>query len=135
MLKNVNYFLFIVSKENWKIIKSKNIIGTDNQKTFNKIMPNDKILVYINGISKINALYNVEEKFEEYDQLFIDKDYRFRFKINEIEFFDETIDFKELVHKLKFIKNKDKWFTHIGGSKGATQISLRDYTALIKALV
>ncbi|MBY9007444.1 MAG: EVE domain-containing protein [Candidatus Lokiarchaeota archaeon] len=135
MLKNVNYFLFIVSQKNWEIIKSDKIIGTDNQKTFKKIMSNDKILVYINGISEIKALYNVIEKYEDHDQLFIDRNYPYRFKINEIEFFDEKIDFKELVHKLKFIKNKDKWYTHIGGLKGATQISLRDYTALIKALV
>ncbi|MBY8983411.1 MAG: EVE domain-containing protein [Candidatus Lokiarchaeota archaeon] len=135
MLNNINYFLFIVSEKNWEIIKSNNIIGTDNKKTYKQILTNDKILVYINRISEIKALYNVLGKYEDHEQLFVDRNYPYRFEISEIEFFDEKIDFKELVPKLKFIKNKEKWYTHIGGSKGATQISLRDYTTLIKALV
>ncbi len=127
--------MFIMSEKNWKIIESENIIGTDSRRIFNQILSSDKILVYVNGISEIKALYNVVRKYKDKTPIFDKKIFPYRFEVNQIEFFNECIDFKNIVPKLKFIKNKEKWYTHIGGLKGATQISLRDYTAMIKALV
>lgn len=132
--KDFKYYLFIIDQINWQIVKSGSIIGTNNETIYNQIGENDKILVYVSGISEIKALYEVISKYKEEVSLFHNKRYPFRFKLNLIEFFEKETHFKDLVHKLKFIENKEKWYTHLGGIKGITELSLRDYTALIRSL-
>ena len=132
--KDFKYYLFIVDQSNWQIVKSGNVIGTNNETIYNEIGKNDKILVYVSGISEIKALYEVVSKFKEEGSLFNNKNYPFRFQLNLIKFFEHVTHFKELVPKLQFIENKEKWYTHLGGIKGITELSLRDYTALIRTL-
>jgi len=132
--KDFKYYLFIIDQLNWQIVKSGSIIGTNNETIYNQIGENDKILVYVSGISEIKALYEVISKYKEEVPLFHNKNYPFRFQLNLIKFFEDKTQFKDLVHKLKFIENKEKWYTHLGGIKGITELSLRDYTALIRSL-
>ncbi|MFO7796419.1 MAG: hypothetical protein ACQERB_08490 [Promethearchaeati archaeon] len=132
--KDFKYYLFIIDQLNWQIVKSGNIIGTNNETIYNQIGENDKILVYVSGISEIKALYEVISKYKENVSLFHNKNYPFRFQLSLIKFFEDKTKFKDLVNKLQFIENKEKWYTHLGGIKGITELSLRDYTALIRSL-
>ena len=132
--KDFKYYLFIIDQLNWQIVKSGSIIGTNNETIYNQIGENDKILVYVSGISEIKALYEVISKYKEEVPLFHNKNYPFRFQLNLIKFFEDKTNFKDLVNKLQFIENKEKWYTHLGGIKGITELSLRDYTALIRSL-
>jgi len=132
--KDFNYYLFIIDKSNWDIVNSGNIIGTDDEKIYNKINENDKILIYVSGLSKVKALYEVISKYEEETPLFQGKNYHYRIKLNLIEYFEVKAEFKDLVPKLDFIENKERWYTHLGGIKGVKALTLRDYTAMIKSL-
>lgn len=132
--KDFNYYLFIVQESNWDIVKSGNIIGTDNKDIYDEIKANDKILVYVSGISQIKGLYEVVSKYKENIAIFEGKIRPYRFKLNLIEFFEDRSEFKDLVPKLNFIENKEKWYTHLGGIKGVKALTLRDYTAMIKSL-
>ncbi|TFF93007.1 MAG: EVE domain-containing protein [Promethearchaeota archaeon] len=132
--KDFKYYLFIINQLNWQIVKSGNIIGTNNETIYNQVEKNDKILVYVSGISEIKALYEIISKYKEDVSLFHNKNYPFRFQLNLIKFFEDKTKFKDLVNKLQFIQNKEKWYTHLGGIKGITELSLRDYTALIRSL-
>lgn len=132
--KDFNYYLFIIDKSNWDIVNSGNIIGTDDEKIYNKINEGDKLLIYVSGISKVKALYEAISKYEEETPLFQDKNYPYRIKLNLIEYFEAKAEFKDLVPKLDFIENKERWYTHLGGIKGVKTLTLRDYTAMIKSL-
>lgn len=132
--KHVNYYLFIIDKPYWDIVKSGNIIGSDSKKIYNKINENDKILIYVSGLSEIKALYEIVSKYKEETPLFPEKNLPFRFKLNLIELFEHKSEFRDLIHKLDFIENKEKWYTHLGGIQGVKPLSLRDFTAIIKTL-
>jgi predicted RNA-binding protein len=123
-----------VDEESWDIFKSSNLITINNKDTFQKISKNDRILVYVSSISKIMGLYGVISKEKE-EITINDKQYSYKFDLNLLEFFDKSINFKDIVPKLDFITNKKRWYTHIGGVKDAKRISLKDYTTLIRSLV
>ncbi|TXT55463.1 MAG: hypothetical protein BAJALOKI2v1_680009 [Promethearchaeota archaeon] len=133
-MSSENYYLFLLTEKNWKITKTTNIIGTDNLETFSRIKQRDKVLVYITGISEIKALYEVIEKYEDPEDLFIDKKYPYRFRLNVIKFFDQKSDFHTLISRLDFIENKEYWYSFLGGIKGTRKLSLRDFNVIVKML-
>jgi predicted RNA-binding protein len=131
---NENYYLFLVTKKNWEIVKNKNIVGTDKIEAFKEIKRKDKILLYLTGASEIKGLYEVIEKYEDKSELFVEKEYPYRFRLNPIKFFDQKSDFHTLISNLDFIENKDYWYSFLGGIKGTRKISLKDFNVIIKML-
>ena len=49
-----------------------------------------------------------------------------RIKLKPIKIFEKPVDFKSLIPKLKFIKNKQKWSGHLMG-KAMREIPKEDY--------
>jgi predicted RNA-binding protein len=109
-------------------------VGTDKIEAFKEIKRKDKILLYLTGASEIKGLYEVIEKYEDKSQLFVEKEYPYRFRLNPIKFFDQKSDFHTLISNLDFIENKDYWFSFLGGIKGTRKISLKDFNVIIKML-
>jgi predicted RNA-binding protein len=54
-----------------------------------------------------------------------------RIKLKPIKIFDKPVDFKSLIPKLKFIKNKQKWTGHIQG-KAMREIPEEDYNLILE---
>ena len=54
-------------------------------------------------------------------------------KLKEIKIFEPPINFKDLIPKLKFIKNKKKWSGHLMG-KAMREISEEDYKTIVREL-
>lgn len=125
------YWLCITTEENWNVIKQKNIWGVAerHQKTIEKVKPRDKCLIYVMATKKnketipprIVAAYEVVSKvFKDSSRIFKSQPYKneiypLRIKLKPIKIFPDPIDFKPLVSKLKFIKNKQKWVGHVRG--------------------
>ena len=132
-MKSSNYYIFILSPKEWEKVKKEQVIGTDRKDVYDKIRSSDKILIYVTEISEINALFEVEYKLKAND---IDTsiNYPYLLKISLIKYFEKTPDFKKIVEKLDFIKNKEKWYSHLAGVRGIKELSLRDYTAIIRFL-
>jgi len=127
------YWLCITTEDNWKVIKEKNIWGVPerHKNTIAKVKPGDKLVIYVKQEnikgevkpSRIVAVYEVvSEPFKDSTRIFSSKGMRnssetfpWRVKIKPIKIFDKPIDFRSLIPKLKFIKNKQKWTGHLVG--------------------
>jgi len=126
------YWLCITNETNWKVIKEKNIWGVPerHKNTIAKVKPEDKLVIYVKQERvkdevkepKIVAVYEVvSEPFKDSTRIFSSKGMRssevfpWRVKIKPMKIFDKPIEFKPLIPKLKFIKNKKKWSGHLMG--------------------
>jgi predicted RNA-binding protein len=143
------YWLCITNEANWKIIKEKNIWGVPerHKNTIAKVKPGDKLVIYLkqdktnNEIRepRIVAVYEVvSEPFKDSTRIFSSKGMRssgetfpWRVKIKPIKIFDKPIEFKPLISKLKFIKNKKKWSGHLMG-KAMRKILEDDFKLILE---
>ncbi|USH00038.1 EVE domain-containing protein [Thermococcus argininiproducens] len=143
------YWLCITNRENWKIIKNNNIWGVPEKRhknTLLKVKPKDKVIIYIkqekdqegNTLEpKIVAIYEVvSEPFKDSKKVFkapknSNETYPWRIKLKLIK--SGEIEFKPLIPKLSFIKNKKKWSTHLFG-KAMREIPEEDYKLIEKLL-
>ncbi len=144
----MKYWLCITNEENWKVIKQKNIWGVPerHKNTIAKVKTGDKLLIYIKqGREKdtireprILAVYEASsEVFKDSTKVFkTPKDmgnetFPLRLKIKPIRIFEEPIEFKSLIPKLKFITNKKRWSGHLMG-KAMREIPKEDFDLILR---
>ncbi|KPU62374.1 hypothetical protein EP1X_09185 [Thermococcus sp. EP1] len=143
------YWLCITNRENWGIIKKNNLWGVPEKRhknTLLKVKPGDKVVIYLKQEKdqkgnvlepKIVAIYEVvAEPFKDSKKIFkapkgSNEVYPWRIKLKPIKFGE--IEFKSLIPKLNFIKNKKKWSTHLFG-KAMREIPEEDYKVIEKLL-
>jgi len=142
----MTYWLCITTEENWKIIRENNIWGVPerHKNTITRVKPWDKCLIYVMSTWKnkkiipprIFAAYDVtSEVFKDSKKIFEsppnrNETYPLRIKLKPIKVFSTPVDFKSLIPKLKFIKNKQRWTGHIQG-KAMREIPEEDYKLII----
>jgi len=140
------YWLCITTEENWNVVKKKNIWGVAerHRNTIARVKPGDKCLIYVMSTKKnseiipprIVAAYEVaSEVFKDSTRIFKSPPnkseiYPLRIRLKPIKVFLTPIDFKSLIPKLKFIKNKQKWVGHIQG-KAMREIPEEDYNLIM----
>jgi len=146
----VKYWICITTEDNWKIIKEKNIWGVPerHKNTISKVRPGDKLLIYLKQEkvgdkvkeSRIVAVYEaVSEVFKESTRIFKvpkgmgNEIFPYRIRIKPVNIFDKPIEFKPLIPKLRFIKNKKKWSGHLMG-KAMREIPEEDYKLILSQL-
>jgi predicted RNA-binding protein len=138
----MNYWLCVTNQENWEVIKEKNIWGVEerHRNTILKVKPGDRLLIYVMSTKKENetlpprivAAYEaVSEVFTDPSRLFKGKVYPLRVRLRPIAVFSKPLDFKELVPKLSFIKNKRFWVGHIRG-KAMREIPKGDFETVLE---
>jgi len=137
------HWLCITTEENWKVIKQKNVWGVQekHRNTIAKVKPGDKCLIYVMSTKKddeiipprIMAAYEViSEVFTDRSRIFKppardrNETFPLRIRLKPVKIFEKPVDFKSLIPKLKFIKNKQKWTGHIQG-KAMREIPEEDY--------
>jgi predicted RNA-binding protein len=125
----VNNWLCITSVENWKNVRENLVFGAseEHKSYMERVKPGDNIVFYliskvvknkllagrsIAGISKAVSTFFYDEK-----RIFkTDKIYPYRIKLEPIKTPKNEIKLdKDLINKLKFIKNKSMWNAHIQG--------------------
>ena len=142
------YWLCITTEENWNVVKKKSIWGVAerHQNTIAKVKPGDKCLVYVMSTKKdgeiipprIIAAYEVASKvFKDSTRIFKSPPnkseiYPLRTRLKPIKIFSTPVDFKSLIPKLKFIKNKQKWVGHIQG-KAMREIPEEDFKLIMSS--
>jgi predicted RNA-binding protein len=138
----MKYWLCVTNQENWEVIKERNIWGVEerHRNTISKVRPGDKLLVYVMGTKKddeslpprIVAVYEaVSEVFIDSSRIFKGKVYPLRIRLRPIAVFSKSLDFRELVPKLGFIKNKKFWVGHIRG-KAMREIPKGDFETVLE---
>jgi predicted RNA-binding protein len=140
----MRYWLCVTNQENWEVIKEKNIWGVEerHRNTISKVRPGDKLLVYMMTTKKENetlpprivAAYEVvSEMFTDSSRIFKGKLYPLRIGLRLIAVFSKPLDFRELVSKLSFIKNKRMWVGHIRG-KAMREIPKEDFETVLEVV-
>jgi predicted RNA-binding protein len=142
----MTHWLCITTEENWNVIKKKNVWGVQerHRNTIAKAKPGDKCLIYVMSAKRdkevipprIVAAYEVvSEVYKDKRKIFkpyisTNEVYPLRIKLKPIKIFKKPVDFKLLIPKLKFIKNKQKWTGHIQG-KAMREIPEEDYRLIM----
>ncbi|OYT33129.1 EVE domain-containing protein [Archaeoglobales archaeon ex4484_92] len=141
------YWLCITNEENWKVIKEKNVWGVPerHKNTIAKVKPKDKLLIYLKQKRdkdkviepRIVAVYEAtSEVFKDSKRIFksppgmSNEVFPLRIKLKPVKIFSTLVDFKSLIPKLKFIKNKQKWTGHLMG-KAMREIPEEDYKLIV----
>jgi predicted RNA-binding protein len=143
------YWLCILDRENWKIVKHEKVWGVaDHHKNaISRTEMGDKLLFYgvlqkINGQQFKSTILGRAEVasgvFKDTRRIFRSDSVRkrneifpLRIRLLNLESFKEEIPFKPLIPELEFIKNKKKWGGHIQGSAMRT-IPGRDFERIIR---
>ncbi len=117
--------------------------GTKTQSS--KLKKGDRCLIYVkqerigNELkeSRIVGEYDVEsEVFKDSSRIFKsppnmgNESFPYRIKLKPIKVFKKPIEFKPLIPKPNFIKNKKKWSGHLMG-KAMRQIPKEDYELIV----
>lgn len=145
----MRYWLCITNRKNWEIIKKKKIWGVSENRHKNTLLKTkigDKVVIYLkqeraeNGEilePRIVGIFEiVSEPFKDSTPIFkapksSNERYPWRVKLKEVKLGE--LDFKQLIPKLTFIKNKNKWHAHLFG-KAMREIPEKDYKLIEKLL-
>ena len=136
------YWLCITTRENWEVIKDKNIWGVSerHKKTIMTVKIGDKLVFYVKqevrGKEKlppaIVGIYEVaSEPYKDETEIFKGGLFPWRIRIKPIK--TGYLEFKPLIPKLKFIKNKDAWTGYLMG-RAMRQIPEEDYKLIFDLL-
>lgn len=126
----MSYWFASSNRDNWEIIRKKNIWGIPkrNKAIIQRAQIGDAIVIYVAQKKEgdvvlppaIAGVYEiVSEGYEDQKPLFItpehmgDEVFPYRFKLRPIKIFAEPVEFKPLIPRLAFIKNKTLWTGHI----------------------
>jgi len=138
----VSYWLCITNEENWKVIKNTHIWGVSDRhrKKIERVRIGDFMIFYIKPV-KIGGIFKViSEPFESGKALFTwqgvsgQEVFPYRVKIKPVILPQEPIEFRPLIQKLRFIRNKRLWVGHILG-KTMRLIPKEDYELIKSALL
>ena len=136
------YWLCITNRENWEIIKKQHVWGVSerHKNTIMKVKKGDKLVFYVKQEvqgkekypSMIVGIYEVaSEPYRDETEIFKGGTYPWRINIKPIKL--GQLEFKPLVLKLKFIKNKEVWSGHLVG-KAMREIPKEDYELIYDLL-
>ena len=102
-----NYWMFIINQENWEIVRSKNIIGSNNINKLKIIKENDYVVVYVKKpVSSLTGILKVISNYVDRKSLFKGGNYPYRLKLSPIKILDNPINIKTILNELNFIKIK-----------------------------
>lgn len=130
------YWLVTTSPENFQVDKETTGFTVQglkerHKKTVMKYVPGDKVVYYINRISKIGAIATITSGYYHDDKtkIWTDDDEiwpsRAKSKPDIVLEDDALLDIKKLIKQLSFIKDKDNWSLFVRGS--IRQIPEEDY--------
>lgn len=143
----MKFWLCITNQDNWEVVKEKNIWGASERHkgTIEKVRPGDKCLFYVISTridkevipSRIVAAYEVtSEPFKATLSIFkpasYGESYPLRINLKQIKMFKTYVEFKPIVTKLSFIKNKRQWSSHIRG-RAMREIPKVDYELILNS--
>lgn len=122
-----NYWLITTSPENFKVDKETSGFTVQglkerHKKTVKKFQPGDKVVYYINQISKLGAIATITSGyyFDDETKIWTDEDEiwpaRAKSKPEIVLEDDELLDIKRLIKDLSFIKDKEHWSLFVRGS-------------------
>jgi len=118
------YWLCVTTEANWNVVKEKNVwgVGERFKSAIQRVKPGDKLIFYVMQTkknkdvipSRITGIFEaISEPYKDSTKIFkpygTEQTFPYRVKLKPIKIFEKPINFKNLVPKLSFIKNKQRW--------------------------
>ena len=144
----MTYWICITNSANWEVIKKENVWGVSDRhkNAISRVKPGDKLVIY--GIQEKTAdgeileprIYGIFEAvsgvYRDGKRIFKSKKgetFPNRIRIKPVRVPNKPLEFKPLIEKMEFIKNKKKWNTHLFG-RAMREIPEKDYKTIEKML-
>ena len=137
------YWLCVTTEANWNVVREKNVwgVGERFKKAIQRVKPGDKLIFYVMQTrknkdvipSRITGIFEAaSEPYKESTKIFkpygTENTFPYRVKLKPIKIFEKPINFKKLVPKLSFIKNKQKWTGSL--RRAMIEIPEKDYKTI-----
>jgi predicted RNA-binding protein len=131
----MNYWLCITNAENWEVAKNRKVWGVNDRhkNKISQVKPGDILIFYITKSHEVGGIMKADsEPYMSTEKIFSPTGFASgeifpnRVKLKSQIIVDKPINFKELVPKLKFIKNKKFWAGSLQG-KATRLIPKEDY--------
>lgn len=107
-----SYFIFIINKENWEIVKKKEVMGLGGLwggRFYPKIKENDKCVIYIIKESVFSGIFEIISRNFNQKIKWNTGEYEYIFKLKRMIIPNKPVLVKEHINKLNFIRNKNNW--------------------------
>ena len=136
----VNYWLCVTTKENWEIVKNKNVWGVSekNRSLLEKTQVGDCLLFYIKT-NQLGGIFRiVSAPFRSEEDFFVStgesrEAFPYCVRLETLVLPSEAKNFQEIVSRLRFVGgNKDAWRSMI--RKAMQRVSSFSYEDFRKAL-
>jgi len=136
----MTYWIFVTNEQNWKVVKEKNVWGLPRgrENSIKRVKKGDKAFIYLmqektknkTVPTRIIGFFEVvSDPFTSSERIFKDRLYPNRVRLKPILVLEKNyLEFKPLVPKLSFIKNKNYWSGYF--RSGLVEISEKDYELL-----
>ena len=140
------YWLCVTTEANWNVVKEKNVwgVGERFKSAIQRVKPGDKLIFYVMQTrknkdvipSRITGIFEaISEPYKDSTKIFkpygTEQTFPYRVKLKPIKIFEKPITFKELVPKLSFIKNKQRWSGAL--RRAMVEIPEKDYKTLTES--
>jgi predicted RNA-binding protein len=137
----MNYWIFITNPENWEVTKEKKVVGYAERykNALSRVHKGDKCLIYVTKESIVNGEYEIDsDVYYDKKSIFHAASYApaeifpLRFKLKLITSSLCQTEYKPLIPKLSFIKNKQKWAGTFQGN-ACLSIPEQDYRIIVSS--
>jgi len=140
------YWLCVTTEANWNVVKEKNVwgVGERFKSTIQKVKPGDKLIFYVMQTrknkdvipSRITGIFEaISEPYKDSTKIFkpygTEQTFPYRVKLKPIKILEKPITFKNLVPKLNFIKNKQRWSGSL--RRAMIEIPEKDYKTITES--
>ena len=141
----MTYWLCVTTEDNWRVIREKLVWGVADRfkNAIQRVKPGDKLVFYVMQTikgkktipSRIVGIFEaVSEPYRNSAKIFkaygSESIFPNRVEIKTIKIFDKPLFFKELVPKLSFIRNKQRWSGSL--RRAMIEIPEKDYKIIIE---
>ena len=139
-------WLCVTTEANWNVVKEKNVwgVGERFKNTIQKVKPGDKLIFYVMQTkknkdiipSRITGIFEaLSEPYRDPTKIFkpygSEQTFPYRVKLKPIKILEKPINFKNLVPKLSFIKNKQRWSGAL--RRAMIEIPEKDYQTITES--
>jgi len=143
----VRYWICVTTQANWEVVRKHNVWGVSDRfrGTIERVRPGDRLIFYVMQTkmdkevipSRIVGIFEAtSEVYKDSTPIF--KAYKGthsfpnRVRLKPIKIAEKPVFFKELVPKLSFIKNKQRWSGYL--RRAMVEIPKEDYELIERAL-
>ena len=138
-----NYYIAVTNEDNWPVVRDKHIWGLPEgrENLIRRLKKGDYLFIYLMSSNKGNeflpprlaGLFQVASApYRDSKRIFKGRLYPNRVKLKPVLIPEKPVEFKPLVPKLAFIKNKQFWAAHL--RPGLAKIPEHDFKLLKEAL-